>query len=289
MRLIGHLPNEASARTFGDYLFVQGIENQVELDKGHGWAVWINDEDKIGPAVAFLKGFQEDPNAPEFVRTARGAASKRAVEAKEQDAYLKRFKKVERPVTTGGLVGPASLVLILLSIGAFVLSNFGSDPKSVSALFISGYHRSRGFLPEVLHGEVWRLITPIFIHFSTLHILFNMLWLRELGSAMEARQGSGFFLMFVAGTAIVSNVSEYMWSGPIFGGMSGVVYALLGYIWVRSKFDLTSGYFLHPTTMTIMMIWLVLCFTGWVGNVANAAHTVGLICGALWGFLANQR
>jgi len=39
-------------RTFGDYLYVQGIENQLELHKPEGWAVWVKDEDKIEPATS---------------------------------------------------------------------------------------------------------------------------------------------------------------------------------------------------------------------------------------------
>jgi GlpG protein len=289
MRLIGHLSNESSARTFGDYLFVQGIENHVEFDKESGWAVWINDEDKIGPATNILEEFQKNPSAAEFARTASTAASKRADEAKKLEAYLKRTRANVQAMPASRMVGPISLVLILVCVAVFVLSKFGKAPEVVSGLFISTSSHSRGYLPEVMHGQIWRLVTPIFIHFDILHILFNMLWLRELGSAIEARQGSAFFTFLVVATAIVSNLAEYFFSQPIFGGMSGVVYALLGYIWMRAKFDVTSGYFLHPTTMTIMLIWLGVCYTGWLGPVANAAHTAGLLCGGIWGYLASLR
>ncbi|HWI58437.1 MAG TPA: rhomboid family intramembrane serine protease [Bacillota bacterium] len=71
--------------------------------------------------------------------------------------------------------------------------------------------------------------------------------------------------------------------------MSGVVYGLLGYIWMRSKFDAGSGLFLHSSTVTMMLIWLVACYTGLLGPIANTAHTVGLLLGMGWGYLSSLR
>jgi len=87
-----------------------------------------------------------------------------------------------------------------------------------------------------------------------------------------------------------SNLGEY-WLGRTvtFGGMSGVLYGLLGYIWIRGKFDPGSGLFLHPTTVTMMLVWLVVCYTGYVGAIANAAHVVGLVIGMVWGCLSSLR
>ena len=66
--------------------------------------------------------------------------------------------------------------------------------------------------------------------------------------------------------------------------MSGVVYGLLGYIWMRGKFDPGSGLYLHPSTVTMMIIWFFACFTPIIPNVANAAHAAGLVIGIAWGY-----
>jgi len=288
MRLIGHLGDESGARIFGDYLFVEGIDNHVEFEKDQGWAVWINDEDKIEQATNLLLGFRQNPADNRYAKKAKAAAEKRADEERKTEAFRKRIiqtDKVFRPIVGYGL-GAVSLVLIFISIGVFILSKFGKDLEAVASLFI-GLPGSG--LYELLHGQVWRLFTPIFIHFEILHILFNMLWLRDLGSMIESRQRSGFFILLVLTLAAVSNLAEYFVSGPIFGGMSGVVYGLFGYVWMRAKFDPSSGFFIHPTTVTIMMIWLVVCYTGWLGHVANTAHTAGLIMGGLWGYLGSLR
>jgi GlpG protein len=289
--MIGHLVDESGARAFGDFLFVQGIQNQVEFEKDHGWAVWINDEDKIEQAASLLQGFRQNPSDQRYANQAKAAAEKRAEEEQKNEVFRKRIvegNKVFRPVVGYGL-GAVSLVLIFISIGVFILSKFGKEPEAVASLFILDPLVRRGGLFEILHGQVWRLFTPMFIHFDILHILFNMLWLRDLGSMIEARQRSGFFILLVLTLAAVSNLAQYFVAGPIFGGMSGVVYGLLGYVWMRAKFDPSSGYFVHPTTMTIMLIWLVVCYTKLLGPVANTAHTAGLILGGLWGYLESLR
>jgi GlpG protein len=106
---------------------------------------------------------------------------------------------------------------------------------------------------------------------------------------IEARQGTLQLALLVVVIAGLSNFGQYYVSGPIFGGMSGVVYGLLGYIWIRGKFDPGSGLFLHPSTVNMMLIWFVLCYTNLLGPVANTAHAVGLIAGIAWGYLSSLR
>jgi GlpG protein len=141
------------------------------------------------------------------------------------------------------------------------------------------------WLPAVLHGEVWRLVTPIFVHFGIWHLLFNLLWLFQLGSMIERRLGTGSLAALVLGTATVSNLAQALVSGPNFGGMSGVVYALAGYVWMRGKHDPNTDVYLDPQSIQWLAIWLVICFTGLLGPVANTAHLVGLLAGAAWGRL----
>jgi GlpG protein len=68
-----------------------------------------------------------------------------------------------------------------------------------------------------------------------------------------------------------------------------VVYALAGYVWMRGKHDPNADVYLDPQSMQWLLIWLVLCFTGLLGPVANTAHVVGLVAGAVWGRLAAWR
>jgi GlpG protein len=135
------------------------------------------------------------------------------------------------------------------------------------------------------------LITPIFIHFSIWHILFNMLWLWDLGSMIENRQGSLLFLVLVIVIAVLSNLGEFFYSHhPNFGGMSGVVYGLIGYIWMRGKFDPGSGVYLHPYTVLSALAWFVACILKiFPFAIANGAHAAGLAIGMAWGYLSSLR
>ena len=68
--------------------------------------------------------------------------------------------------------------------------------------------------------------------------------------------------------------------------MSGVVYGLFGYVWMKGKYDPGEGMFLHPSTIMIMLFWFAFCFVGPM-NIANGAHAGGLAVGTLWGYLSS--
>ena len=176
-----------------------------------------------------------------------------------------------------------TLTLIVLSVLAS-LPNLLS-PDNVLAPFLIASPGSAGFA-DILRGEVWRLVTPIFLHFGLLHILFNMMWLWDLGGSLERLRGPLFLGMFVAVTGIASNLAQYVIAGsPFFGGMSGVVYALLGYVWMQGRVNPAFGAGLHQSTVIMMLGWYVLCWTGLLGPIANWAHTAGLLLGVAWGFV----
>jgi GlpG protein len=297
MRLIGHLADETAARTFADYLYVQGIENHIEFHKEEGWAVWINEEDKIQPAADLLQVFRQNPADPKYRAEGKSAAGLRSKEEKSEAALRKKLpnsRHLFRPLTAYGF-GPLTVALIVISVAVAVYSRMGAEPRPIMSLFITDPTVSGNFLepnttlPEIRHGQIWRLITPIFIHFGLLHILFNLLWLWDLGSMIEGRQGSGRLAVLVFVIAACSNLAQFYYHGPIFGGMSGVVYGLLGYIWMRGKFDPGSGLFVQPSTVIMMIIWFFACFTPIMPNVANACHAVGLVMGIAWGYLSSLR
>ncbi len=296
MRLIGHLDSDRDARVFGDFLYVQGIENEAERDDGR-WAVWVHSDDQISAAKKLLDEFRATPNDARFLAGSPAEKLRKKAQA-EEAVYRKRL--IDGRTVLPGLqshgFGFVTYALIVGSVIVFFLSQMGDNLDRVSGLLITGVNITgnsveweRG-LREIRHGQVWRLASPILIHFGFMHLLFNMMWLRDLGSLFEARLRSGYLLAFVLVIAAASNFGQYAVTGkPLFGGMSGVVYGLIGYVWVRGRLDPAAGMSLDKQSVVFAMIWFGLCFTGWLGPIANTAHAVGLVGGALWAFIDSKR
>lgn len=143
-------------------------------------------------------------------------------------------------------------------------------------------------------GEYWRLVTPVFLHFGLIHIAFNALWLWEFGRRIERSTGHAGFLVLFLATATGSNAGQYLWHpDSLFGGLSGVVYGLMGYLWIRHRLAPHPLTQLPPGIVPLMLAWLVLCLLGVVdwfieGGVANGAHVTGLLTGIAFGALAGH-
>jgi GlpG protein len=316
MRCIGHLSDEAKARTFSDFLYVEGIANQVEEDAGHGWAVWVSLEDQLAPAAEWLAKYRRNPDDARYRQKARQAEVLKEQAVKSDADYARKIKDgrtVFRPVSGTGS-RPLTTALIAISAGVY-LTALGPAAGTVSAWF--SFSQAPTGMPEILHGEIWRLLTPVFLHFGILHILFNMFWLWDLGGLIENRLGPARLAVLLVALAAVSNLVQYgagtlllklaaadtpnavaivaqrtallLGSGGHFGGMSGVNFGLLGYVWMRGRHDPGSGLILNPQTLLMALVWFVLCFTPVFGNVANGCHLAGLVLGTGWGYLAARR
>ncbi len=288
MRMIGHVESEPDARTFSAYLYVQGIKNQIEAEGDGRWSIWIHVEDEIERARALFGQFLANPNDAKVRDAAARARDIANREQAEDEAVRSRQFDRDRlfPQRTSFSAAPLTLALIVISVLVYLVREYTSAAGLTDALFISDPNIMGRDLEEVRNGQVWRLLTPVFLHFGILHILFNMLWTHDLGGTIESRMGTVRLLLLVVVIGVASNLAQLYVSGPRFGGMSGVVYGLLGYVWMKGKFDPASGLFLHPSTVTMMLIWLAF---GYVIDreilaMANTAHSAGLAVGVIWGF-----
>lgn len=191
---------------------------------------------------------------------------------------------------------PVTTALIVACLGTALWSGLlwsliGIDPDRVETiivrirpLLLTEVFPDTGIL-DVLKGDYWRLLTPVLLHFGIAHIAFNMLWLWQLGGPLERRLGSLKLFLLVTVVATLSNLAQYFYDPfTMFGGMSGVVYALLGYFWMQGRFNTRFGMALRQPIVVMMLIWFVVCWLGLVGNIANMAHTAGLLLGTMWGF-----
>lgn len=188
---------------------------------------------------------------------------------------------------------PVTLLLIAFSGLFSLLIDFGQNMAVMSAFSFTPFSLEGTRLQYVtlegmlLSGQWWRLLTPIFMHFSEMHILFNMLWVWVVGGRMEASQGSISLCGLVLFSGVLSNLCQFWVTGPMFGGMSGVVFALLGYSWLWDRRGHMPRFGLPPALIGFVVLWLVLGFTGvlegmGLGSIANTAHLAGLVAGLLW-------
>jgi GlpG protein len=300
LRQIGTLPRGIDPKIFADYLLTLGIKSRVD-DRPEGWLVWIYNEDHVGRASDELQGYRAAPGDPRYQQAVDAAAAIRRREQDRDKEFRKNYREVSDLWAYPGLHRrPLTLALTAICVIVFILQNSSpNEHRAVeNALLFSTTYRDRegrwhdSKLKEIQSGEVWRLVTPIIMHGSPLHIFFNMWWLVDLGTLIEIRRGTLRLALLILIAAIVSNFAQYLWmergdpgGNHSFLGMSGVVYALFGYIWMKGLYQPEQGLILHPNTVTIMLAWLVLCMTGVVGPIANAAHFMGLVAGVAFGVL----
>lgn len=143
-----------------------------------------------------------------------------------------------------------------------------------------------GVLPaaSIWAGGYWALVTSAFVHLEIWHIAFNVYWFWKLGSYQERAIGSGRFLAFVVTAAFVSSSCQLALSDATGIGLSGVVYAIFGFMWASRQHYPNFDEVLHPKIIQLFFLWLVLCIVATVTsvlNVGNAAHISGLLFGVL--------
>ena len=189
--------------------------------------------------------------------------------------------------------------IIIFAILFALISNFGSVIAAIELLTFTNINvTNQGYISMFdfdqtfwIDNQWWRLITPIFIHFSFAHLVFNCLWIFILGEKIENTDGSLIFILLVIFSAILSNCLQYFWTETsLFGGLSGVIYGLIGFCMIVEFDSQYDRYKLPPALYLFMIVWLLLGFAGILdlfgfGSVANFAHLGGLISGILFAMI----
>ncbi|WP_290798588.1 rhomboid family intramembrane serine protease [Halomonas sp.] len=193
-------------------------------------------------------------------------------------------------------VTASTLVLCVLVFAAMAL--FGDRVIAALAIVplgvVNGSLAVGSLVEAVMGGQVWRPLSPAFLHFGWMHLIFNMLWLWYFGRQVETLQGSGRMLLIVLVAGIGANLAQYAAGTVLFGGMSGVDFALLGYVWLMSRRAPGSGFFVPQMLVVFMLGWMIFTMTDMAGavgfgNVANEAHLGGLVVGLALGWYYSGR
>ncbi len=190
-----------------------------------------------------------------------------------------------------GRQGAVVWIIIVTSVVFLGQSLSGSPGPGSSELVRWGCY-SPGL---VMEGEVWRLVTPMFLHANLFHIFFNMMVLYWAGSRLEELYGSREFFIFYLAAGTLAQVlflfATLMGAAPPAAsiGASGAVTAVLVVYAFHFPYQQVLLFFIIP-----MPVWLLVCvcigldvlgvFGGRDGPVAYWVH----LGGALFGFLYYQ-
>lgn len=265
---------QSPAHLLANYLTSQHIQAAV-VQHDKEFVVVLDNHDHLDRAKIIADGFLANPTDPKYQQAAW------------DNGKNVRLAPSGNGFSVGNIVAdavkaPFTSVVFILCVAVYLLSLFGLFAPIAQHLLMQPF----SILSQ--NHEWWRLLGPAFIHFSALHIIFNLLWWGMLGAKIERILGMSMLLIVFLVSATISNAAQALFSDPVqgnlflFGGLSGVVYAVMGFVWWLGWLRPSWGLSLPNSIVGFMLVWLVLGYADilWV-NMANAAHTAGLISGCL--------
>ncbi|HSB02101.1 MAG TPA: rhomboid family intramembrane serine protease [Anaerolineales bacterium] len=176
------------------------------------------------------------------------------------------------PYVTYAIIG-ITAVFFILQLATQALAG-GDIP---AALFIKSNQAIRA-------GQVWRLLTPMLLHASLLHIGFNMYALLSFGVGLERDFGHGRFLLLYLLGAFAGNVASFLFTGANSLGASTAVFGLLGAegIFLVQNRKLFAGQFRSAIGNIIFIAAINLFLIGSLPGIDNWGHIGGLLGGLMF-------
>ena len=189
-------------------------------------------------------------------------------QSNSQFSFLSYFQQQKITVFLTAL---CTLIYLLMFLGfaepLLLLSHFPAEPEQ--------------------EEEIWRYLSHTLVHLSNMHILFNLTWWWIFGGAIERQLGSIKLLQIYLLAGVITGVAQNVASGPAFFGLSGVVYAVLGYVFVLDKLNKQTDFEVPDGFFYMLVVGILLGFAGPLVdiNIGNTAHISGLLVGMLVAFL----
>ncbi|MFZ5724118.1 MAG: rhomboid family intramembrane serine protease GlpG [Pseudomonadota bacterium] len=268
--MLARFDNPRMAQAFSDYLRSHDLQHRLE-PAGEGFELWVDDEAQLDTVRRELARFRAEPGHPRYFHASWQAPPP----AQDVDRLSRRYGGAGdlAPGTLLRSRGPVTLIVLLACVAVGFVTGFGERESVVRAMLF----------PSAPGDPLWRALSPVLLHFGVVHLVFNLLWWWMLGGIIERYQSSFQLAMLTVGIGLLSNAAQFYVAGPEFGGLSGVVYGLVGYLWLYGQVNPRAGYQLQPAIVNFSLVWMALGFTGWFGPVANTAHFAGLAAGCVIG------
>ncbi len=270
------LATEINLLHFSQSLKSQGIFHRISEESGQQ-IIWVEGEQQVALVRGALDcwSFEERNASP--IRDSAKLEVKRTL-------VMGLYNVLRAYVHS-----PVSMAMIAACVVVAVFSSLGTQPQRVAFLFYPLLDTS-GFTALLISidsvSELLRSFSPMLLHFGELHLVFNMLWLWYFGRQLESTHPRWLFVVLILLCSFTANTTQYLYSGyNNFGGMSGVVYGLLGYTWIIHKFMPGSQLLISSGMFVVFVIALILMEITASSWIASAAHVGGLISGLLFGIL----
>lgn len=272
---VASLPISVDLQQFSQILLQRGLDHRINEESGQQ-VIWAHSETEAELIRRALLAWSQ--------QEVRDQVHPDNLQGRGFDPGLTLLR-----VITGFRNSPFTWLLVLVCATVAMLSSLGERLEPVASLFYP-LLPSDSLLTLLAGidspGVFLRTLTPMFLHFGELHLIFNMLWLWYFGKQLEALQAKWLFCLLVVITAFVSNTTQYLAIAyNNFGGMSGVVYGLVGYAWIIHTFMPRSGLLLNNTMFVFFVVALVAMEILASSLIATAAHASGLVSGLVVGLL----
>lgn len=269
---IAHVENPRLAQAFIDYLATRDIHITMQPNE-QGFELWLDDPVHQIEAEHEFAQFIANPNQEKYLAASWESAGTQTPQFQYQTPNFLALLKAK--------AGPITLAMMLICCVIYLLQTFGLGNPVFNALHFPAFEEQK--------WQLWRWISHALLHFSLMHIAFNLMWWWQLGGDIEKKMGSAKLLQIFVISAAVSGASQFYVGGANFGGLSGVVYALLGYAWILGMRAPQLGVMVPRSIVIFMLAWIVIGFVQPLMAIANSAHLAGLVCGCVLGALDGWR
>ena len=264
-RLIA-LSNPRAGQAFIDYMASRQIDIKMMPEGDGQFALWVvSDDAYLLEVESELQAFLSSPNDTKYQLASWDMADTRTAKFAYGSPDLMKMVKAK--------AGFFTLFIMAVCIVIFALQQLGWNNSIFQALHFPA--------SQAQSVEVWRWFSHALLHFSAMHIIFNLLWWWQLGGDIELRLGRTKLVQLFLFSALFSGLGQYWIEGANFGGLSGVVYALLGYSWFIGWLAPERGISVSKPIVGFMLVWIVLGYAQPFMAIANTAHLAGLVTGCI--------
>lgn len=187
---------------------------------------------------------------------------------------MRKLRRVATPATTVLMVIIVAIFLFELATGVDLTRSFAIVPEAVQ------------------DGQLWRLVTGMFLHAGAVHLLLNVFALFQLGRFYELMFGSSRFLLIYFATGIAGSVASAWYNTTWSVGASGAILGILGAFIFSVR---NSPRWRHdPMGRSIAsqgVFWIIanLVITWSVPQIDKAGHLGGLVTGLILGAVLPHR